>query len=82
VVVQVGLVEADVAKPTQPSNHPEPLFFSVREAARLLGVCPNTVWNLLRDGELPRCGLRRRTLIARKDLLDLATRMNRSGVVE
>lgn len=50
------------------NSWPDALAYSVPSAARALGVCKNTVWNLLRDGELRSFKLGARTLI-RADVL-------------
>jgi excisionase family DNA binding protein len=41
------------------------MVFTVNEAAYVLRVSPNTVWNLLGDGRLPGISVGRRRLIAR-----------------
>lgn len=49
-------------------NEVEPLAYSVPDAAVRLGVCKNTVWNLIKAGELRRVKLGARTLVRSDDL--------------
>ena len=49
---------------------PAPLLVDRREAARLLGVCPNTVGNLQRAGELVPVRIGARVLFDLRDLRD------------
>ncbi len=53
--------------PSIPSTA-NPLLVSVREAARLLAVSPNTVWSLLAKGKIKSVRLGRRTLVASAEL--------------
>jgi len=46
----------------------EPLAYSVPDAAKAIGVSKNTVWNLLRTGELRSFKLGARTLIRAEEL--------------
>ena len=46
-----------------------PWLIDRREASRLLGVCPNTVSNLQRQGELAPVRIGSRVLFDRRDLL-------------
>jgi len=48
------------------------LTYSVAEAARALGVGRNTVYELIRTGQLPHIKLGRRLLISRAALRELA----------
>jgi len=52
------------------ATEPEPgtLALTVNEAAYLLRVSPNTVWNLLADGRLAGFSVGRRRLIARAEV--------------
>ena len=57
------------------ATSPEPLAYSVPEAAKAIGVSKNTVWTLLRVGELRSFKLGARTLIAAQDLRALVERL-------
>lgn len=52
----------------------EPLAYSVPDAAKAIGVSKNTVWNLLRVGELRSFKLGARTLIRAEELRGLIDR--------
>jgi excisionase family DNA binding protein len=58
---------------------PEPLAYSVPDAARAIGVSKNMVWTLLRTGELRSFKLGARTLIAAQDLRVLVEQRLRVG---
>jgi excisionase family DNA binding protein len=49
----------------------EPLAYSVKEAASALRVHPNTIRNLIRDGELVAARIRDRVIIRRESLKQL-----------
>ena len=49
---------------------PGTLALTVNEAAYVLRVSPNTIWNLLADGRLSGFSVRRRRLIARRQIED------------
>ena len=44
-----------------------PLARSVRETAHSMGLAPNTIWNLLKEGRIPRIRVGRRTLVRVSD---------------
>ena len=48
----------------------EPLTVSVKEAARMLGVCERTIRTLTKSGELPVIRIASRVLYSREDLID------------
>ena len=48
----------------------EPLVVSVKEAARMLGVCERTVRTLTRDGVLPVVRIASRVLYSREALIE------------
>ena len=50
------------------ANGLAPLLLSEREAARLLGISPRTLWQLRKDGEIPAVRINR---CVRYDLTDL-----------
>lgn len=52
-------------------RHDDALFLTVPEAASVLRVCKNTVFNRLQDGTLQKVKLGRRTLVLRSSLLAL-----------
>jgi excisionase family DNA binding protein len=37
----------------RPATQPEPLLLRIEEVAAALSVCPSTVYNLIRAGQLP-----------------------------
>jgi excisionase family DNA binding protein len=49
----------------------EPIAYSVKEAASALRVHPNTIRNLIRDGELTAARIRDRVIIRRESLEQL-----------
>lgn len=51
----------------------DPLLLSIREAARLLGVCERTIWTLTKERQLPHVRIGRRVLFSRKALHDWIT---------
>lgn len=56
-----------------PASEPEdfrPKTYRVEEAAKILGVCPSTVYKLARAGEIANIRYRGRVLILRKPLDD------------
>jgi excisionase family DNA binding protein len=52
------------------------LFLSRAETARLMGISLRTLEKLIAAGEIPTCLFRRRRLVPRAFLEDLAKRMN------
>ena len=56
---------------------PDPLFVSMREAGRRLGVGLSTVWKLIQAGELPSTQILRRRLIPVAELEKFAARLQR-----
>jgi len=46
----------------------EPIAYGVKDSAKLLGVCPGTIRNLIKDGDLPAVRVRDRVLIRREAL--------------
>ena len=46
----------------------EPIAYGVKDSAKLLGVCPGTVRNLIKDGDLPSVRVRDRVLIRKESL--------------
>jgi excisionase family DNA binding protein len=69
-------------QPSRPASPPEPGRATVRvyEAAWLLNVSPNTVWLLIRDGELRSFKLGRSRLIARSEVDTYIERSMAAGV--
>ena len=55
-----------------PRPAPKEALLTVPEAAAFLGACRATVYNLLRDGQLPRVKIRNMTRIRQSDLEALA----------
>lgn len=64
-------------KPTPTTD--EPLLVSIREAARLLSISPNTAWSLLASGQLNPVRIGRRTLVARTTLDAFIADLQRNG---
>lgn len=58
----------------------EPIFLSVLEAARLLGIGRSTVYEFLRTGRLPSLTIGRRRLIARTAVEELARELEEEAV--
>jgi excisionase family DNA binding protein len=58
---------------------PDPLFVSMREAGRRLGVGLSTIWKLIQAGELPSTQILRRRLVSVTDLEKFAARLQQSG---
>jgi len=54
---------------------PDPLFVSMREAGRRLGVGLSTIWKLIQAGELPSTQILRRRLIPVAELEKFAARL-------
>jgi excisionase family DNA binding protein len=50
------------------------------EAAKVLGVCQRTVWQLVRDGELPAVRVRRAIRIRRRSLLAYISAREQQGI--
>ena len=76
---ELGGKEALMAnyKPTPTTD--EPLLVSIREAARLLSISPNTAWSLLASGQLHPVRIGRRTLVARTTLDAFIADLQRNG---
>jgi excisionase family DNA binding protein len=55
----------------------EPLVVSVKEAARMLGVCERTVRTLTRDGVLPVVRIASRVLYSREALIEFIRQASR-----
>jgi excisionase family DNA binding protein len=51
-----------------PAIQDDRLLYTVPHAAQVLDLSKNTVWNLLRDGELTGVKVRNRRMIARAEL--------------
>lgn len=56
---------------TVQTDAPEAISYTVQTAARIMDVCENTIWNLLRDGKLTRHRFAGRTVVLRSELLSL-----------
>jgi excisionase family DNA binding protein len=66
-----GHVRTPTTGRVQPSSTLEPLAYSVKDAAAVLGVSRSTVYELIASGELPSTKLGNRRLIRRQALVYL-----------
>lgn len=68
---------------TAPVNRNAPIparFYSVRDAARILGVSAMTVYRSIADGELPAVRIRNRLIIPASAIDDIARTANEGAV--
>jgi excisionase family DNA binding protein len=49
----------------------EPIAYGVKDSAKLMGVCPGTIRNLIKDGDLLAVRVRDRVLIRKESLEQL-----------
>ena len=61
------------------ANVPQSLLVSYEEAAKLIRLCPRTVWTLVKLGELGSIKQGRRVLIPRSELEKWIERKTRGG---
>ncbi len=63
----VAPVPPEDPKPT-PTHSLDQLAYGIKEAARVLGIGPTSIYYLMKDGQLPFVKLGRRTLIPVREL--------------
>ena len=57
----------------------EPLLYTRRQVAAMLGLCEKSVWQLSRDGKLPIVRILRAVRYSRDDVLALIEKARRQG---
>ena len=57
----------------------EPLLYTRRQVAAMLGLCEKSVWQLSRDGKLPIVRILRAVRYSRDDVLALIEKARRPG---
>lgn len=59
-----------------------PLFYSVPEAARLIGTAPVTIYRAIREGDFPAMRIRNRVVVPARAIEELIDAVVAEGVVD